>query len=155
LRLGHGNRQFKRFRQWVKIMASEKPVLEIPQQIIFSDVNLDVLSSSPYELVYNEDSIKKSLETIFGTAQFSRVFRRRFGCTVMDLLFDPINAITASMIGNDLRTAAYAWEKRITEITVVVIPDYDNQCYYVDMTYRIPKLGDKMVSYKFNLSRGI
>lgn len=133
---------------------SIKPVLDIPQRVVFSDVNYDVLSSSPYELVYNEESIEKSLETIFGTAKFSRVFRRRFGNTLMDLLFDPICPTTAALIGNDLREAAYAWENRITEITVVVIPNYTDQCYYVEMTYRIPKLGDKMVSYKFNLSKG-
>ena len=131
-----------------------KPVLEIPQRIVFSDVNCDVLTSSPYELIYNEDAIKKSLETIFATPKFSRVFRRQFGNTLMDLLFNPIDAVTAAMIGSDLREAAYAWEKRITEIVVDVIPDYDNQQYYVEMSYRIPKLGDKMVSYKFNLSNG-
>jgi len=131
-----------------------KPVLEIPQRIVFSDVNCDVLSTSPYELIYNEDSIKRSLETIFATPKFSRVFRRQFGNTLMELLFSPIDEVTASMIGDDLREAAYAWEKRITEIVVTVVPDYINQQYYVDMSYRIPKLGDKMVSYKFNLSSG-
>ena len=135
-------------------MAAIKPVLETPRRIVFSDIDCDVLLTSPYELVYNEDSIKKSLETIFATPKFSRVFRRQFGNTLMELLFNPIDPITASMIGNDLREAAYMWEDRISEITVVVIPNYTEQCYYVDMTYRIPKLGDKMVSYKFNLSRG-
>lgn len=131
-----------------------KPVLQIPNRVVFSDINPDVSLDGPFELVFNEDSIVKSLETCFTTPKFSRVFRRRFGSRLMDLLFQPMDDITANSIGFELKQVAQEWENRITNINVTVIPDYDNQQYYVELTYTIPLLGNKLVNYKFNLNQG-
>lgn len=131
-----------------------KPVLQIPNRVVFSDINPDVSLDGPFELVFNEDAIIKSLETCFTTPKFSRVFRRRFGSRLMDLLFQPMDDITANSIGFELKQVAQEWENRITNINVTVIPDYDNQQYYVELTYTIPLLGNKMVNYKFNLNQG-
>lgn len=131
-----------------------KPVLNTPNQVIFSDINPDVTLDGPYELVFNEDCIIKSLETCFVTPLYSRVFRRRFGSKLNTLLFEPMDDITANSIAFELKQVALQWENRISNINVVVIPDYNNQQYYVEITYRIPLLGNKMVSYKFNISQG-
>ena len=125
-----------------------------PSNVIFSDVNPDVTEDGPYELVYNEDSIVKSLETCFLTPKYSRIFRRKFGSTLDNLLFQPMSDITASAVGFELKQVAENWESRISNIYINVIPDYTNQVYYVEMTYTIPKLGDKMVNYTFNLKSG-
>lgn len=131
-----------------------KPVLQIPNRVVFSDINPDVSLDGPFELVFNEDSIIKSLETCFTTPKFSRVFRRRFGSRLLELLFQPMDEITASSIGFELKQVAEQWETRIANINVAVIPDYDNQQYYVELTYNIPLLGNKMVNYRFNLAQG-
>lgn len=122
--------------------------------IVFSDINPDVIVDSPYELVYNEESIRKSLETIFTTPLGSRPFNRNFGCKLSDLLFDPIDTFTATQIGRELVTAAKTWENRINTITISCVPDYIEQQYYVEVSYTIPQLGNKMVQYKFNVSKG-
>lgn len=131
-----------------------RPSLNIPNKVIFSDVNPDVALDSPFELVFNEEAIIKSLETCFTTPLGSRPFRRRFGSRLLDMLFEPLDDITADSIAFELKQVAKEWEPRITNIQAVVIPDYENQQYYVEITYIIPSLGDKMVSYKFNLSQG-
>jgi phage baseplate assembly protein W len=131
-----------------------KPVLNTPNRIIFSDVNPDVTMDGPFELVFNEDSIVKSLETCFTTPKYSRLFRRQFGSKLNDLLFQPMDDITANAIAFELKQVAQDWENRITNISVIVLPDISNQQYYVDVSYRIPMLGNKMVSYKFNISQG-
>jgi phage baseplate assembly protein W len=131
-----------------------KPVLQIPNRVVFSDINPDVSLDGPFELVFNEDSIIKSLETCFTTPRFSRVFRRKFGSRLLDLLFQPMDDISANAIGYELKQVAQEWENRITNVNVVVVPDYDNQQYYVELTYLIPLLGNKMVNYKFNLNQG-
>lgn len=124
-------------------------------RIIFSDVNPEVLSLSQYELVYNEESIRTSLETIFTTPIGSRVFNRLFGCRLMDLLFDPIDNVTAMLIGREMEDSAKKWEPRITSIDVTCMPDIPNQQYYAEVSYTIPGLGNKMVSYNFNISRSV
>jgi hypothetical protein len=45
------------------------------------------------------------------------------------------------------------WETRVTELNVIVLPDVPNQQYYVELHYKIIELGNKMVAYKFNVSK--
>ena len=127
--------------------------LDAPRTIVYSDINPDVLIESPFELVFNEESIKKSLDTIFLTAYSSRPFRRRFGTKILDLLYEPVNDRTAYSLEILLKNMATSWEDRISNIKVLVLPDITNQQYYIEFRYTIPLLGDKMVNYKFNISK--
>ena len=128
-------------------------VADAPSIVVFSDVNPDVHVTSQFELVYNEESIQKSLETIFTTPYGSRPFRRRFGTKLLDLMFAPVDTDTANQLATMLRTTATLWETRIANIKVRVLPDVPNQQYYVELGYTIPGLNDKMVNYKFNISK--
>jgi phage baseplate assembly protein W len=122
--------------------------------VIFSDVNLDVNTESNLELVYNEDAINKSIVNILGTRKGSRVFRRRFGSYVNDILFDPMDSISVSRLKREIIDAIGEWEPRIIMDSAEVLPDYPNQQYFVELNYRIPSLGNKSVTINFNLSRG-
>lgn len=124
------------------------------QSVIYSDVNLDVNTESDLELVYNEDAINKSVVTILGTRKGSRPFRRNFGSYVNDILFDPMDDVTVKRLRREIVDAIQEWEPRIVLDQTEVLPDYPNQQYFVEITYRIPSLGDKVVSLNFNLSRG-
>ena len=121
--------------------------------VIFSDVNVDVLDDGPFELVLNEDAVRKSLENIFTTPYGSRPFRRRFGSKLLELLYEPVDRTTASKMETMLRETAKMWETRISDPYVVVLPDPENQRFYVEMRYTIPDLGNKMVNYRFNVSK--
>lgn len=123
----------------------------LPKIVVFSDVNANVQITGPYELSYNEVAIQEALETCFATPVRSRMWRRRFGSRLLHLLFQPMNDDTARSISLVLKDVAEKWEDRIANITCKVLPDYENQQYYVEFTYTIPKLGDKMVNYTFNL----
>lgn len=122
-----------------------------PNKVIFSDVNPGVLETSPYELVYNEDAINTSLEMIFSTPVKSRPLRRSFGCLADELLFEPLDDTTARRVSKDFQDAVAQWENRITDVSVVMVPDYVNQQYYVSVTYTIPKLNNKVANYTFNV----
>lgn len=122
-------------------------------KIVFSDVNLDVNIESPLELVYNEDSINKSIITILSTRKGSRVFRRNFGAVINDMLFEPIDNITADAIKYELIQAIKDWEDRIELQRAIVIPDYVNQQYYVQIDYIIPQLNNKSAQFTFNLTK--
>lgn len=122
--------------------------------VIFSDVNLDVNTESSLELVYNEDAINKSIVNILGTRKGSRVFRRRFGSFVNDILFDPMDSTSVSRLKREIIDAIGEWEPRIIMNSAEVLPDYPNQRYFVELNYRIPSLGNKAVTINFNLSRG-
>lgn len=122
--------------------------------VIFSDVNLDVNTESPLELVYNEDSINKSIVSILGTKKGTRVFRRNFGSHVFDILFDPMDDLTVNRLKREILDAIQNWETRIVMEETIVLPDYPNQQYYIELSYRIPALGNKLVTFTFNLRQG-
>ena len=121
-------------------------------RIVFSDVNPDVNSESHLELVYNEDAVNKSIVTILGTRKGSRVFRRTFGSYLQDILFDPMDTLTSDRIKREIITAIREWEPRIVLKTAEVIPDYDNQQYYIALEYSIPALNNKSAAFTFNLA---
>lgn len=122
---------------------------------IFSDVNPDVVSRSTDQLVINRTAIEKSLETIILTPIGSRVFNRRFGSRVTNILFDPIDSITAGRLQREIQNAVYTWEARISELVVEVLPDVSNQQFYVGISYKVPALGNASFSYSFNLNKGM
>jgi len=124
------------------------------KSVIFSDVNLDVNQESTLELVYNEDSINKSIVTILSTRKGSRVFRRDFGSYINDILFDPMDQVTVDRIKTELITAIEEWEDRVVLKKAIVLPDYPNQQYFVQLEYTIPALDNKSVVFTFNLTNG-
>ena len=128
-------------------------LLNVPKIVVYSDVNIDVIDDGPFELVFNADAIKKALENIFLTPYGSRVFRRKFGSKIMDLMFDPCDSYTAAKVETLIRETVTQWETRISNLKLIVLPDVANQQYYVEMRYSIPGLSDKMVNYKFNISK--
>lgn len=118
-------------------------------RVIYSDVNAQVKERSSDILIYNEDTINASLETIFSTPIKNRPFRRPFGCRLRSLLFEPFDQQTADAIGAELKEAAKTWELRITDIQVVSIADRQNQNYHISVSYKIPKLNDIVGNYTF------
>lgn len=123
--------------------------------IVFSDVNLGLNTESQYEVVYDEDSIQKSVTMILGTKVGSRVFRRDFGSYLEDILFDPIDDISIQRIRTELISAIEKWEPRIILADAIVKPDYANEQYYVALNYTIPALNNKSASFIFNLKHGL
>lgn len=125
----------------------------VTNKVIYSDINAEVQVDSPYELSYNEEAVMRSLDNIWGTKKFTRPFNRAFGCRLGSLLFDPINELTARSIGREMREAAAMWETRIRNLSIVAIPDYAEQQYYVEVTFDLPELGKTNIAYTFNLNK--
>ena len=123
------------------------------QRIVFSDVNPDVHSESQFERVSNEEAVRKSIESIILTPYGSRPFRRQYGSKLNYLLFEPVDSTTAAKIQVMITDLIKLWETRVTELNVIVLPDVPNQQYYVELRYKIVELGNKMVAYKFNVSK--
>ncbi len=59
---------------------------------------------------------------ILATAPGERVMRPDFGCTIWDLLFEPINDNTLGLMAESVREAMARWEPRIDVDDVDVRP---------------------------------
>lgn len=115
----------------------------------FVDVNMSVIETSPYEKVFDEDSINDSIEACFTTPIRNRPWRRVFGSISSDILFDPIDSVTATRLGQELKRVLDMWENRITDVQVKAVPDFQLQGYYIECHYRIPKLANKTAQFAF------
>lgn len=122
-------------------------------RIIYSDVNPELNTTTTDELVFNENSINESILTILDTKKGTRVFRRDFGSNMMDLVFEPMTNITKMRVYRELINAIELWEPRVVIDTAEVLPDYENQQWFVELTYRIPTLNNKTAVFNFNLSK--
>lgn len=123
-------------------------------RVLYSDVNPEVNVVDSSELVYDASSINASILTILETRRGTRVFRRNFGSDIMDLLFLPMTEGTKLRIYRELIRSLEEWEPRIVIELAEVIPDFPNQQWFIEITYRIPTLGDKTAVFNFNLVQG-
>lgn len=123
-------------------------------EVLYSDININA-GLTPAELVRNQDSLNQNIATIFDTPKKSRWFRPRIGSDVGRYLFDPIDEVTANRIQFDMEKALVEnGEQRLVFDQVVVIPDPQNEQYFVSIAYRAPELEARQFTFQFNLSRG-
>lgn len=118
----------------------------------YSDLNSHA-GEEPSSLVFDIDSINKSIATICGTRKGSRVFRRRFGSYALNLVFDPMDERTVYALREELLAAIKDHEPRVVVQKVEVVPDYKAESYYVNITYDVPTLNLTGTQVNFNLSK--
>jgi phage baseplate assembly protein W len=100
--------------------------------------------SGSIALTSGADDLVTSIRMILSTAPGERVMRPRFGCSIWDMLFEPINANTMGLMAVAVREALGQWEPRIAVEDVVVHPDEaDNGRVRIDITYVVRSTNDR------------
>jgi phage baseplate assembly protein W len=106
------------------------------------------------ELVSSEKDIQQSIKIILGTRPGERVMRPTFGCRAHDMLFEPRDATTSSMIKKYVEEALSFWEPRIQVLAVnTSIADDPDGSILVEIEYQIKSSHDtRSIVYPFFLS---
>jgi phage baseplate assembly protein W len=100
--------------------------------------------SGSIALTSGADDLVTSIRMILATAPGERVMRPRFGCSIWDMLFEPINANTMGLMAVAVREALGQWEPRIAVEDVIVHPDEaDNGRVRIDVTYVVRSTNDR------------
>ena len=126
----------------------------MPDNRIYSDINQkDDFTTA--NLVLDIASVYQSVTNILATPILTRLFNPEFGSELEDLLFQPMDDITAFEIETFLTSAVDRWENRIIIDTgqSSVIPNYDNHRYDVILVMRVVGLEDKIFEYQAFLER--
>jgi uncharacterized protein len=90
------------------------------------------------------DDVNSAIRMVLSTAPGERVMRPTFGCTIWELLFEPINANTLGLMAVAVRQALGQWEPRIDVEDVVVTPDdTGNGRVAIDILYRMRTTNDR------------
>lgn len=83
------------------------------------------------------DDICKSLEIIFTTALGERIMSPTFGCSLEEMLHEPMNTSRIAYLENLLETAILYHEPRIDADRIVVAPDHLEGLLRIEVGFRV------------------
>ena len=113
------------------------------------DINFERKNNGDIKDMTNTGAIGNSLTNIFQTLQGGRRMLPEFALPIYNLLFEPIDEITAGRLGELIWDAVTRWETRIVIEGLDIISDEDNGLYEINMNYYIGNSGndDNISSY--------
>ena len=83
------------------------------------------------------EDIHQSLEIIFTTALGERIMNPTFGCSLQEMLLEPLNTSTVAYIKNLIETAILYHEPRIDAETIDLQQDNAQGMLHIDITYKV------------------
>ena len=87
-------------------------------------------------LVAYEEDIRQAVRIILDTAWGERVMRPDFGAGLQELVFEPVNTTTITLVRHRVEQALITWEPRIHVKEVKVAPDPDaRSTLLIDIRY--------------------
>ena len=89
------------------------------------------------EMTSGVEDIERSLQIIFTTALGERVMSPTFGCSMRDMVHEPMNSSMIAYIQNMLKTAILYHEPRIDADRIDVVPDPLDGVLTITIGYRI------------------
>lgn len=101
------------------------------------DINLKKAQNGDIRWMSDVDAIMNSLSNILTTLQGQRRMLPEFALPLWELLFEPIDETTATLIGEEMLKAINIWDDRITVSNVNVWPVPDENKYEVTLTFNI------------------
>ena len=122
------------------------------------NVLLDVLAYNTYYTAFNANMVvkdsadlKQSIKSLLMTRKGERLFNSEIGTNLTDLLFEPLDFGTASIIRDEIITVLSNYEPRIDILRLEVNVSYESNGYEVDLVYEIVGRDDVPVNVEFFL----
>jgi phage baseplate assembly protein W len=106
--------------------------------IIYKDLNASANLEQP--TLENEYAVFQALDNLLLTSPGERLFLPEFGSRLQELLFDPIDEITALEIEHYIIEAIKRWEPRVELISSSVVPLPDDNAYEISLIFKIKGL---------------
>ena len=85
----------------------------------------------------NANAIARSVRNIVMTIPGEKPFNENFGSRISGLLFENVDNITATAISDEIRESITNYEPRVSLISVVVNPNFDNNSFDAVVKYNI------------------
>ena len=85
----------------------------------------------------NENAIARAVRNIVLTTPGEKFFDPDFGSSVSEILFENVDDITAVSIEDEIKSSLKNYEPRVELINLTVNPNFDENQFDVQITYRI------------------
>ena len=106
----------------------------------FKDISMTFqVNPVNYDLIglKNETAISRSIRNLVFTLPGERFFNPNLGSRVSRQLFENMDAVSASIIEDEIKDTINKYEPRVRLVNVEVTPNYDENELNVTITYRI------------------
>ena len=94
-------------------------------------------------LVGGTEELERSMAMVLSTAPGERPFRPTFGCSIWELMFEPINDNTLGLMEMYVEEALRRWEPRVDVDDVRCIPNPDSGEVQIEIDYVIRQTNDR------------
>ena len=112
-------------------------------------------SSNTVVLSQYEQDIRESLNILLSTERGERVMRPEYGTNVRDLLFEPLDVSTATLVGEEIKKAILLNEPRVFVDSVEAIQEELNGYLEVKIEYTVIATNTRSnMVYPFYLNEG-
>ena len=99
-----------------------------------------------------EMAVVNSIKNLISTRHYEVPFQPELGCNVQKLLFEPLDAVTATLIEREIIETIPNFEPRAEVVSLSVSADTDNNGFKVEMLFKIVNRTDP-VAINFFLER--
>jgi phage baseplate assembly protein W len=107
---------------------------------IYSDLDLTfnrLPVTNDVALSYDEKSVIRSVRNLLLTNFYDRLFQPEIGSNLNKLLFENVDALTASLLQNEIINVIKNYEPRASINDINVTPNEDNNTYSVSLSFFI------------------
>ena len=99
------------------------------------------------------DAVKQSVRNLILTNHYERPFQPEIGSGISNLLFEPLDPITANLLTRVIGEVVINFEPRAQLISVDAQPDYNGNSYEVTINFRVINVPGELVSLTTMLER--
>lgn len=112
----------------------------MPEQRIFSDIDLTFAKHPVTKDVskkVKDAAVIGALRNLLMTRFYERPFKPNLGSNINQLLFEPVDFVTSSILSKEIATTINNFEPRVSIREIVVTPNNEQQRYDVTLTFFI------------------
>jgi len=110
------------------------------EQRVFSDLDLTFAKHPVTKDVskkIKDQAIIGAVRNLLLTKFYERPFNPTLGSNITQLLFEPVDFVTASILSKEISTTIQNYEPRVSINEIIVTPDNENQRYDVTLKFFI------------------
>lgn len=125
---------------------------------VYNDINSNLLANSNKTDIRNNsdaDAVLGSIKNLFMYKPGQRILTPEYGMDFSNLIYQPMNDKTAEAIGITIQNALKKWEPRVIISRIDIDPDYEDNTYYVKVSFRIRNLVTKEYQFTEAIRRSL
>ncbi len=96
-------------------------------------------NSGTVNMTSGEEDIRQSLEILFSTELGERLIEPDFGCSIKNMVFEPVDATLSAYMENLISDAITYHEPRIVLEEININEDPENGTLVIELEYKIPE----------------